>query len=51
MIQVGKDKKKKKKKLFKVDSTCDSDANTDLLMDDNEEYDTNLDDQKKIERN
>ena len=45
MSQVGKDKKKK---LRRVDSTCDSEANTDLLMDDNEEYDTNLEDQKTI---
>ena len=43
MSQVGQDKKK----LLLVDSTCDSEANTDLLMDDNEEYDTNLEDQKK----
>ena len=35
-----------KEQLLQVDSTCDSDANTDLLMDDNEEYDTNLEDRK-----
>ena len=49
MSQGGQDKKKnKKKQLLQVDSTCDSDANTDLLIDDNEEYDTNLEDQKTI---
>ena len=37
-----------KKKLLQFHSTCDSEANTDLLMDDNEEYDTNLEDQKTI---
>ena len=45
MSQVGQEKKKQ---LLQVDSTCDSDANTNLLMDDNEEYDTNLEDQKTI---
>ena len=44
MSQIGQDKEKK---LLQVDSTFDSDPNTDLLMDDNEEYDTNLEDQKK----
>ena len=39
--------KLKKRQLLQVDSTCDSDANTDLLMVDHEEYDTNLEDQKK----
>ena len=46
MNQVGQDKKQNKKQLLQVDSTCDFDANTDLLMDDNEEYDTNLEDKK-----
>ena len=45
--KVSQEGRDKKRHLLQVDSACDPGANTDFLMDDNEEYDTNLEDRKK----